>query len=57
MYNIIVMYDGYSNVINKDEISANCSCTLIKGEKNIIVDTMTSWDSEKIINGNNNSFI
>jgi hypothetical protein len=30
---------------------ANCTCTLIKGPKHIIVDTMTPWDKEKIITG------
>ncbi|KAI5635737.1 metallo-beta-lactamase superfamily domain-containing protein [Phthorimaea operculella] len=34
---------------NEDEMSANCSCTLIKGRHNVIVDTMTAWDSEKIL--------
>ena len=30
-------------------MKANCSCTLIKASKNIIVDTMTAWDQGKII--------
>ncbi|CAG4979407.1 unnamed protein product [Parnassius apollo] len=28
---------------------ANCSCTLITGLHNVIVDTMTAWDSEKVL--------
>ncbi|XP_045458696.1 metallo-beta-lactamase domain-containing protein 1-like isoform X2 [Melitaea cinxia] len=49
MCDIVVMYDGYSNLKNKHEMKANCSCTLIKGFHNIVVDTMTSWDRDKII--------
>lgn len=30
-------------------VHANCSCSLITGEKNVIVDTMTPWDKEKIL--------
>lgn len=51
MCNIVVMYDGYSNLKNKHEMKANCSCTLIKGFHNIVVDTMTPWDIDKIILG------
>lgn len=32
-------------------MTANCTCTLVKGEKNIIVDTMTPWDKQLIIDG------
>jgi glyoxylase-like metal-dependent hydrolase (beta-lactamase superfamily II) len=45
---IIILFDGYS----KDEESsmlANCTCTLIKGPPNIIIDTMTAWDGNRII--------
>lgn len=31
---------------------ANCTCTLIKGPNNVIIDTMTAWDREKIVSGN-----
>ncbi|KAM3967585.1 metallo-beta-lactamase domain-containing protein 1 [Aphomia sociella] len=50
MSEIIVLYDGFSVMTGKDEMNANCSCTLIKGIHNIIVDTMTAWDAQKIIN-------
>lgn len=30
-------------------MKANCSCTLIKASKNVIVDTMTAWDRERIL--------
>ncbi|CAB0033729.1 unnamed protein product [Trichogramma brassicae] len=47
---VIVLYEGYSTKIDDGTMSANCSCTLIKTpEKNIIVDTMTAWDKDKII--------
>lgn len=49
MSEVIVLYDGYSSMCGKDQMSANCSCSLIIGENNIIVDTMTAWDSEKVL--------
>jgi len=32
-------------------MEANCTCTLIKGPKNVIVDTMTPWDGDVILAG------
>ncbi|XP_045777652.1 metallo-beta-lactamase domain-containing protein 1 isoform X2 [Maniola jurtina] len=50
MCDIVVLYDGYSILRSKEEMSANCSCTLIMGKSNnIIIDTMTSWDADKIV--------
>ncbi|KAG7310937.1 hypothetical protein JYU34_003777 [Plutella xylostella] len=49
MSEVSVLYDGYSNVDEEGYMTANCTCTLVKGEHNIIVDTMTPWDSDKII--------
>ncbi|XP_022821545.1 metallo-beta-lactamase domain-containing protein 1 [Spodoptera litura] len=49
MSEVIVLYEGYSIMTGKDQMSANCSCTLIKGANNIIIDTMTSWDGQKIL--------
>ncbi|KAJ8735448.1 hypothetical protein PYW07_007068 [Mythimna separata] len=49
MSEVIVLYDGYSVMTGKDQMSANCSCTLLKGIHNVIIDTMTAWDSQKII--------
>ncbi|XP_021200346.3 metallo-beta-lactamase domain-containing protein 1 [Helicoverpa armigera] len=49
MTEVITLYDGYSVMTGKDRMSANCSCTLVKGVNNIVVDTMTAWDSQKII--------
>lgn len=48
---VIVLFQGYSTMKNPYEMRANCSCVLIKGEHKIIVDTMTPWDSDKIITG------
>lgn len=51
-YAVYILFNGYSN-INSDgsEMKANCTCTLIKGPLNIIVDTMTAWDKDNIIEG------
>ncbi|XP_038207967.1 metallo-beta-lactamase domain-containing protein 1 isoform X2 [Zerene cesonia] len=49
MCEVVVLHDGYSFVNNDGEMIANCSCTLIKGPHNIIIDTMTPWDSEVIL--------
>ncbi|KAL0851323.1 hypothetical protein ABMA28_007145 [Loxostege sticticalis] len=49
MSEVFVLYDGFSTMCAKDEMVANCSCTLVTGGHNIIVDTMTAWDSEKIL--------
>ncbi|XP_043287780.1 metallo-beta-lactamase domain-containing protein 1 [Venturia canescens] len=49
MAEVIVLFDGYSKQLDDIRMEANCSCTLVKAEKNIIVDTMTAWDRDKII--------
>ncbi|XP_076246995.1 metallo-beta-lactamase domain-containing protein 1 [Calliopsis andreniformis] len=49
MCEVFVLFDGYSIKLEDGTMKANCSCTLIKGEKNIIVDTMTAWDQLKIV--------
>ncbi|CAG4965342.1 unnamed protein product [Colias eurytheme] len=49
MCEVVVLHDGYSFINNEGEMMANCSCTLVKGPHNIIVDTMTPWDSEIIL--------
>lgn len=43
-----VLHNGYSELTKDGSLRTNCSCTLIKGPPNIIVDTMTPWDGEKI---------
>lgn len=48
MYEVQVLFDGYSKP-DKEGQTANCSCVLITGKNNIIVDTMTCWDGEKIL--------
>nr|CAH7757154.1 unnamed protein product [Callosobruchus chinensis] len=43
-----VLFDGYSEF--KDNIyRANCSCVLVKGPPNVIIDTMTAWDDERLL--------
>ncbi|CAH2236599.1 metallo-beta-lactamase domain-containing protein 1 [Pararge aegeria] len=49
MCDIVVLFDGYSILKNEEEMSANCSCTLLKGINNVIIDTMTPWDTNKIV--------
>jgi len=51
MPEIIVLFDGYSTKLPNGSMDANCTCTLIKSTKLIIVDTMTAWDREKIVHG------
>ncbi|KAK9875637.1 hypothetical protein WA026_009436 [Henosepilachna vigintioctopunctata] len=47
MYDVIVLFDGYSENTEMGSC-ANCSCVLLKGKDNIIVDTLTPWDGEKL---------
>ena len=47
-YEVVVLFDGYSRMTSDDVMEANCSCTLIKGLVNMIIDTMTPWDADKI---------
>uniref|UniRef100_U5EHE8 Metallo-beta-lactamase domain-containing protein 1 n=1 Tax=Corethrella appendiculata TaxID=1370023 RepID=U5EHE8_9DIPT len=53
MNKIIVLFDGYSYFKEDDPntMLANCSCVLVKANDNInlIVDTMTAWDKDKLI--------
>ncbi|KMQ89562.1 metallo-beta-lactamase domain-containing protein 1-like protein [Lasius niger] len=49
MLEVVVLFDGYSTELPNGRMDANCTCTLIKGTKLIIVDTMTAWDREKIV--------
>lgn len=51
---VICLFEGYSVVqAEKNQMLANCTCTLIKSKNgnNILVDTMTPWDREKLIQG------
>ena len=50
MAEVFVLYDGFA-VPKEDHFFANCTCTLIKGHKNVVVDTMTAWDGDKIVKG------
>ncbi|KYN04763.1 PREDICTED: metallo-beta-lactamase domain-containing protein 1 [Cyphomyrmex costatus] len=49
MCEIIVLFNGYSKNLDDKKMDANCTCTLIRGPKLIIVDTMTAWDRERLI--------
>jgi len=51
MCEVVVLFEGCFQELNDEKMDANCSCSLIKGSKLIIVDTMTAWDREKIIEG------
>lgn len=49
MYEVHVLFEGYCLANDDGNMSANCSCTLVKGiEHNIIVDTMTPWDGQRL---------
>uniref|UniRef100_A0A8D8WDH3 Metallo-beta-lactamase domain-containing protein 1 n=1 Tax=Cacopsylla melanoneura TaxID=428564 RepID=A0A8D8WDH3_9HEMI len=49
-YEVHVLFNGYSTVLDTGGMRANCSCTLITGgEHKIIVDTMTAWDGDRIV--------
>ncbi|KAF2350465.1 Metallo-beta-lactamase [Trinorchestia longiramus] len=43
-----VIFDGYST-LEEGTMKANCSCVLVKGRENVIIDTMTAWDKDKLI--------
>ncbi|KAF4528469.1 hypothetical protein B566_EDAN015931 [Ephemera danica] len=49
---IEVLFNGYSHVEDSTgDVIANCTSTLIRGRKfNVLVDTMTAWDREKLLN-------
>lgn len=49
-YKVHVLHDGYSRTV-ENGMEANCTCTLITGKYKIIVDTMTPWDSDLILEG------
>lgn len=49
-YRINILQDGYSNC-DSSGMEANCTCTLVTGPTNIIVDTMTAWDREVLLKG------
>ncbi|XP_011875272.1 PREDICTED: metallo-beta-lactamase domain-containing protein 1 [Vollenhovia emeryi] len=49
MCEVVVLFDGFSRRTDDGNMRANCSCTLIKGPKLMVVDTMTAWDSERLI--------
>lgn len=49
MCEVIVLFEGYSNKLHDKTMDANCTCTLIKGPKKVIVDTMTAWDRERLL--------
>lgn len=49
---VIVLFEGYSKVINQSIMLANCTCSLVKGKNTCtIVDTRTAWDGNEIIAG------
>lgn len=49
---VIVISEGYSKDATATSMRANCSCVLVKdGAVNVVVDTMTAWDSQTILEG------
>lgn len=50
MSEIIILAEGYSKDVKEMSMRANCSCVLVKDNLvNIIVDTMTPWDKDLIL--------
>lgn len=49
-YEVCVLQDGYSRM-EDGRMLANCTCTLLKGPNNMIIDTLTAWDRDKILAG------
>lgn len=47
-YQVFVLHEGYSTTTSTGML-ANCTCTLVTGNKNIIIDTMTPWDKDLIL--------
>jgi len=45
-YEVVILKDGYSYLDDGGRMRANCTCSLIKGPKNVVVDTLTPWDSK-----------
>lgn len=52
-FEIKVLLPGFSR-LNGNVMEANCTCTLIKGPQNIIIDTRTAWDGAAIVESLNN---
>lgn len=50
-YELHIIHEGYSRVVDESSMVANCTCTLLMGRHNIIVDTMTAWDKDIIVEG------
>lgn len=48
-YELKILFTGYSRT-NGNVLDANCTCTLIKGPINVIIDTRTAWDGTSILN-------
>ncbi|XP_023335549.1 metallo-beta-lactamase domain-containing protein 1 [Eurytemora carolleeae] len=52
MYEVHVLAEGYSKLREDGIMTANGSCSLVTGGKfKVVVDTMSPWDKEKIIEG------
>ncbi|XP_065223207.1 metallo-beta-lactamase domain-containing protein 1 isoform X2 [Planococcus citri] len=49
-YSLHILHEGYSRA-DSTGMDANCTCSLITGPTNIIVDTMTPWDKAILTNG------
>ncbi|KAL1123385.1 hypothetical protein AAG570_002467 [Ranatra chinensis] len=50
VYEVHILHTGYSRTV-EGGTEANCTCSIIKGKYNLIVDTMTPWDQEIILKG------
>ncbi|PVD18606.1 hypothetical protein C0Q70_21156 [Pomacea canaliculata] len=51
MYDILVIKEGYTKPMKRGLLEAGGSITLLKGPKNIIVDTGSPWDKDLLLSG------
>lgn len=49
-YTLHILHEGYSRG-DSTGMDANCTCSLITGPTNIIIDTMTPWDKDILVKG------
>ncbi|CAH1406228.1 unnamed protein product [Nezara viridula] len=49
VYEVVIVHEGYINEEDDYTLRKNCTCTLIKGKVNVIVNTMTPWDKSQIL--------
>ncbi|XP_066903778.1 metallo-beta-lactamase domain-containing protein 1 isoform X2 [Halyomorpha halys] len=49
VYEVFIVQEGYYKELEDGCVKKNCTCALIKGKVNVIVDTLTPWDKQQIL--------